>query len=554
MAENPASQFDPLLLADITDRIFKSADKALESTFDPSYWVLAELSTSLFDNQIEIFNAVIDPNIRYLSIIGARAGGKTFAVAAGIVRLCLDNPGLQIGVYAPKSSQATRILEEVHDRLLNETTREKYLNLNTTTKSCLRFKNGSTALAQSAQEQTNVEGFHCDLLILDENQRISDIVYRQRLIPSLKGTLAKIVGLGVPMYKAHFWESFQSELFTKISHDWLHSPKLFETGVIRVDGIDYPRFVVDQMPKEIKKEMFPEHPELWYESITKMSVEDFKTQYQMEWLENLSHFLTEEDQIKLAAGIHLPMEHENSGEVYYAGIDFAGGEKVGEKLGSDNSSIVIWRKNLDGSKDKVFCRDWKGDLSDQLDEIVGLIHPQSGTFKCRGVLADYGNQGAPLVDIMKKKFRIPIDGVFFQSREPTSGKNYKNAMYEYFQFELRNGRARYPNVMNVTSMNESVLTKTMRFHFEQWCGLERRRGIQVNDKISAMEGERDDSCSADILAIWSADKSGESHLGLSGYQIPLGKKAASLSMVNRIAQLNRDVTGFPNRVKPPWEQ
>jgi hypothetical protein len=553
MPESPNLQFDPLLLADITDRIFKSADKAIETTFDPSYWVLTELQTSLFENQIEIFNAVIDPNVRYLAIIGARAGGKTFGVAAGIVRLCLDNPGLQIGVYAPKAGQATRVLEEVHDRLLSEITREKYLDKNTTTKSCLRFKNGSVVLAQSAQETTHGEGFHSDVIICDENQRISDIVYRQRLIPSLKGSLAKIIGLGVPMYKGHFWESFQSELFTKLKHDWLHSPKLFETGVLRVDGIDYPRFVVDQMPKEMKKELFPEHPELWYESITKMSVEDFKTQYQMEWLENLSHFLTEEDQIKLASGIHLPMEHESSGEIYYAGIDFAGGEKVGEKIGSDFSTLVVWRKNIDGSKDKVFGRDWKGDLSDQLDEIVSLIHPLFGTFKCRGVLADYGNQGAPLVDIMRKKFRIPIDGVFFQSREPSTGKNYKNAMYEYFQFELRNGRVRYPDVMNVTSMNESILTKTLRFHFEQWCGLERHRGIQVNDRLNSADGERDDSCAADSMAIWSADKSGESKLGLSGYKIPVGKRAVSLSMVNRLAQFSRDITGFPNRHKPPFE-
>jgi len=158
------SSFNPQI-PEIDKKIYTSAEKALDLAFDPPLWALQELKVDLYDNQIEIFENVIDANVRYLTIIGARSSGKTFAVAAGLVKICLDYPGLKIGVFAPKAGQATRVTDEIYYHILrNEETRNKFFDLKRTTKSNLVFKNSSTILAQSAAEASCGEGWHFDIL------------------------------------------------------------------------------------------------------------------------------------------------------------------------------------------------------------------------------------------------------------------------------------------------------------------------------------------------------------------------------------------------------
>lgn len=539
------------ILQGIDERILKAAEKALDISFDPSYWALTELGVSLYDNQIEILESVIDPKIRYVTIIGARSSGKTYAVGAGVVKICIDLPGVEIGVFAPKASQSIRVLEEIATKILNKTTREKYLDEERTTKSSIYFKNGSHILAQSAAVETQGEGWHFDILVVDESQFVADLAFSQRLVPMVSSSrIAKIIQLGVPLYKNHFWSSFVNSQYTKHKYSWLDCPKLYESGTIKVDGRFYPKFMVDQMPYDLKQKIFPDHPDLWYESVTKMSTEDFRTQYIMDWLDDINLVLTEEDQKKLVTGMHNHLSAEHSGDVYYFGLDFAGGAIVGEKIQSDFTALSIWRKTLNLTKEKVFSIEWKGDLSNQLEEITSIIHPRTGLFKCRGGLADYGNMGAAMVDIMKKQ-GISIEGVFFAAREPQSGKNYKNAMYEHFLFELRNDRVRYPNVLNSSSRagfeSSDQSFKTIKKHFDQWCKIERRRSATgLNDKISVPDGEgHDDGPSSDVLALWAADKSGDGSIGWMDYKFPNASVPKSLSLMGRMSQQFPQVPGMP---------
>jgi len=132
----------------IVDRVFNS----LDSVFDPSYWFLKELNIDLYDNQIEILNAVIDLNKKYVAIIGGRSSGKTFAVAGGIVFLCIIYPKLQVGVFGPKAAQAIRILDEINFRVLNDKIKNTYLEMERCNKTYLLFKNKSSIMAQSAAQ------------------------------------------------------------------------------------------------------------------------------------------------------------------------------------------------------------------------------------------------------------------------------------------------------------------------------------------------------------------------------------------------------------------
>ena len=498
-------------LPDLKKNLSKSIDKAFEVAFDPSYWVLTNLGISLYENQIDIFENVIDLSKKYVSIIAARASGKTFSVATGLVKLCIDHPKLVIGVFAPKAGQALRINEEIYYRILTDETREKFLDIKRTTKGTIVFLNGATIHAQSAAEESNIEGFHADLIVLEESQNISSFAVSQKLLPMIGGSKhAKVIQLGVSLYKGHFYQSFQNKQYSKIIYPWHKCDKLLESGSIIIDGKAYPKLIVDQMPYVVKQNYFPKNPDMWYDSISNMSVEDWKTQYEMEWLDDINRFLSEDDIMKLASGTHQALEVQNPGEHYYFGLDFAGGILVGEKIESDFTALCVWRKDFRGFKEKVYAMEWKGDLSKQLEEIMYLINPLNGIFKCEYGLADYGNMGAGIIDQMKKE-GLKMDGVFFGARDPDSQKNYKNSMCDHFLFELQSNRIKYPYLVNPLNKRPDFSHPSftiIKKHFDQWCVLETRKGFGVNAKIAAPEGEgvHDDGCMADVMACFAIDK------------------------------------------------
>lgn len=530
MSENILKKLiSPQIDADLLSRMTTSID----ATFDPSYWVLTELGIDLFDNQIEILEKVVDLNIRYLSLIAARSSGKSFGVGTGLVKLCIENPGIQIGVFGPKAAQAIRLLDEIQNKIMHTKNREKYLDKNKLTKSFIAFLNGSTIQAQSAAEETEGEGFHYDIVVIDESQRVSSFSYGQRIAPMVSSSaIGKIIHLGVPLYKGHFWKSFQNPQFTKLIYDWRHCPKLEQGGVYVVDGVSYPKTVIEQMPRSIKQAYFPERPDLWFDSMTNMSEEDFYTQYEMRWLDNLSSVLNDEDQIRLNSGTHNLLTAGVQGEQYFFGLDFAGGKIVGDKEKSDFTALNVWRKNVANVKEKVFAIEWKGDLSNQLGDILSIIHPKTGLFKCVAGVADYGNMGGGLVDVMVQQ-GIPVVGLYFHSREPNSGKNYKNAMVDHFVFELRNDRVKYPAMANIAKAGLAAHfdphVKLMRKHFNEWCMLEKHvKSTGINADITAPDEEHDDGAFADIMATFAADGKILSNNLMSSYKIPGGARVNSI--------------------------
>jgi predicted nucleotidyltransferase len=144
---------------------------------------------------------------------------------------------------------------------------------------------------------------------------------------------------------------------------------------------------------------------------------------------------------------------------------------------------------------------WQGDVVAQMQEIRDIIHPTEGLFHCVMGLADYSNIAIGIVEMFKKE-GIPIAGVTFGASEPTTKKNYKNAMVDQFVFELDSGRVQYPNIEKIKK------SKVFKEGYEQWGLLERHRSnAGINDKIfvDASAGH-DDHVSADILACWAADQ------------------------------------------------
>jgi len=226
---------------------------------------------------------------------------------------------------------------------------------------------------------------------------------------------------------------------------------------------------------------------------------DFKTQYMVEWLDDISSALSEEDQRKLI-GEHVWLESGIVGEEYFFGLDTASGTISRDKTSLDYTALAVWRKKPNGIKEKVHCFETQSSALDQMAEIYEIIHPKTGRFKCKFGLVDYSNVGIVVVEAFKRE-GIPVEGIIFASTDRSSGKNYKNAMFNEFLFELKSGRAKFPNSVEID--RRYVLRKSLN----ELCVLERYRTASINDRIEApSELYHDDHAMSDFLAVYAADK------------------------------------------------
>ena len=485
---------------DIQQEIWKQLlEKASEFTLqanDPVRWAKNFLNVELQQNQEDIIKSLCDPTVPYLGVLGARGSGKSFGTCIGLIKLCEDYPGLDVGLFGPRADQATRLIAETK-KILGSSPLSGQVDWDHTTSDKIIFNNGSNLLALSAAETSLQEGWHFAVIVVDEAHRVSNVSMSQRIIPMLGSKkISKLVKIGIPLFKNHFYQSFSDDKYKILIHDWTQSPILLESGYKEIDGKRYPTFVMDRMPKVLKARMFPNHPEL--HSDGDMTEMEFNTQYGIVWMDDINTFLHGDEPEQLV-GTHDVLLRGRAGEEYYFGLDTSAGTLMPGKYDLDFTSLAIWRR-MDGTKEKVFTKEWQGgETLTHLEEIAGIVHPASGLFPCNFGCVDYSNIGITAVE-MFKRLKIPVAGVLFSATESTSKKNFKNAMANQMQFELQSDRVKYPK------MDAIDHDKIMRKHYHQWLALERNVSIGLNDKIAAPPGIHDDGVMSDLLAIWAADK------------------------------------------------
>lgn len=497
----------------IIDQLRLDRMTLLKSSADPAFWALEELKVNLFDNQIEIVEAVTDLSIKEVAILQARGAGKTFSVGLGLVKVCLDMPGVQIGIFGPKADQAERIIKEITEHIIKPTSPiHSQIDWRETTNSKLKFMNGSEMLAISAAETTMQEGWHFNIVVLDECHRISDISANQRIIPMLGSLpIGKVIKLGISMYRQNFWKSCcaPGTTFKVLSRDWTQCPILLTTGSIMYHGKELPMYALKQMPLSMKQSMFPDRPDLHFDGA--LTEWDFKTQYGMEWMQDVALLLNETDQTRLVDSTFdiLAKARTETMEVYFFGLDTASGTLFPGKDELDFTALSIWRKNADNMKEKVACYEWQGNVLDQMDEIKQIIDPKTGIFPCAFGLCDFSNIGVPLVEQFKRD-GIAIEGIVFQRSEESSKKNFKNAMFDQFVFELEQGRIKFPSREKMKAITTEAdmrkMQTTLMKSFNEWLNIESRQGRGINAQIQAPADLHDDHCCADVLAVWAMDK------------------------------------------------
>lgn len=481
----------------------------------------------LHSNQVELIRAVCNPRVRKVAALMARQAGKTESIASFTGYLLDNYPNMRIGIFTPRIQQAevnvgrTAVFFQMNEDKLNN-------KLIKCTKGKIELSNGSYVMAVSGSDQSNIEGLTFDVIVLDEAQKISDYTVSERIVPMGGATNAKLIKIGTPKFRNHFWESFQPAVaydpikkpdgFIQIRRDWTQCPQLWalDNPKLRLPDYEdhsrtreYSRYVVGLMPKALKQQYFPHNPEVWTEG--EMSVEDFKTQYMLEFVDGAGQFLTTENWTKLTSGEHEWQERGIIGEKYVAGIDFAGSSADG----ADFTHITVLRVNPNGTRDKIYAKELHGtNYSEQRREIVRMFGGPRPRFAVQSIFADYTGCGRPIVDILKHDDGLPLEGIIFNGSDTfaKSGMNLKNIMFAKLKNEIENDRFKYPQKSNMESLQNKDIMAFYHKMVGEWQDLEEEVRLSVNKRIEAPTGGHDDVCCSDALANFAAEFGGTSRM------------------------------------------
>ena len=543
-----------------TDRlrtIFSSA--ATRATFDQDFAKLDKLQKCTYVKEFfgnEVWTHQIDPLDGFTNPmekssttnISRQAGkGQLFAWAQGINaahNLCPDLGGVtRVLSLANKESQALIVAFRLRSLLENNIKKTQfYWDQAGSTKTFFNFKREAgvntrtmgTVQYLTANPTAFSEGFTSSALFIDEAGRLDAKVYSEVILPFGSSTNAKIILTGVSRGRGPFYDACNSRDYKHYHYPWdkvetyskaapveLLDPVTNE--VILKTGF-YP---LDMMPITLKKLLFPTNPichllpaprqaerfvRLWELSDGKMSEDDFRSQYMLEWLADLMAILQLGDQILMFDNPTFALPSNGiPEEEYFFGFDLGGSRNVyaSGNHDKDTAALAIWRKK-DGIKQKIFADElYSCQPTEAVNWLMNCVHPQYGMFPCKyGAVDVTGSLGALTSEHLVKS-GLPIVPIFYNRVEETTKKNYKNAMFDYFKIEASGGRCQYPPKEYTDSLDEVLLKPKYPIWSkcrEQWEIIEKQETGGNNAKIGAPSGEHDDHPNADVMAVYVMDR------------------------------------------------
>lgn len=166
-----------------------------------------------------IIESILNHDGDVITGLWSRQSGKSEALACLVTCLAImlptlaksfpDDPrliqyteGFFIGIFAPKEKQAGIIYDRVRKRADRDSSREIYADpdisiaIAASRGDMVSWTNGSFVVAQTASEQSSVEGFTFHLIIIDEAQLVSKQKIHKEIAPMLAATNGTMVKIG----------------------------------------------------------------------------------------------------------------------------------------------------------------------------------------------------------------------------------------------------------------------------------------------------------------------------------------------------------------------
>jgi hypothetical protein len=557
MARKPSARVGASEANELAANVFTSAKT--RSTFNVDFskmdkwgkkkYIEEFFGCEVFEHQVDPADVLTDPFERAVAFNASRQTGKTHTLtwAQGInaalnLYPALDGTTKVIGL-ANKESQSL-----ITGNRLRQTLERNYNHMRHfwdragSTKTHLVFKKEAgvntremgTIQYLTANPRAFSEGFTASLIFVDESGRLDPKTWSEVILPYGSSTNARMILTGVSRGKGPFYDACNSKDYRQLHYPW-DKVDTYRRGA-PVDLLDpltndiilktgyYP---LDMMPINLKKVLFPTNPichilpterqkeryvRLWELSDGKMTDNDYRSQYLLEWIASVMAILQmQQIQSIFESSNYEPLDC-GIGEQYYFGLDLAGTKNLYavDSSNKDTAALSIWTKR-DGKKTKVWCGEQCSSQPDQLVHwLKEITHPEWGLFPCVYGAVDVTATIGALASEHLVASKLPVIPIIYNRTEETTKKNYKNAMFDYAKIEATAERVQYPRKEVTDSLNEDTLQPLNPVWFkcrEQWEVIEKDdSGRSLNAVIGAPSGEHDDHPNSDVMAIFVMDR------------------------------------------------
>lgn len=187
----------------------------------------------LTKGQTDIFRLIYRPDITRVAIKTTTQYGKSEVASIALISAAMDRRE-KILIVAPSGAQANIIMGNIIGHLFDNPYFTAMIDYSgrleqlksERSKHRITLRNGSefmilTAVAKTvSKEAKNLMGFGATIVVADESSLIPDTLWSKifRMVGGHKA--GKIIQLGNPFYKNHFWKAFQSDRYFKLSVNW----------------------------------------------------------------------------------------------------------------------------------------------------------------------------------------------------------------------------------------------------------------------------------------------------------------------------------------------
>jgi len=315
----------------------------------------------LYDKQIEVRDAIEDPEISTVVVVAGRQAGKTILAENIALKWCLDAPQkspVTVMWVAPTDNQALKVYKELINVFPKSS---KIVKSKKGAKGDIEiiFFNGSQILFRSAGSTDTLRGNSVHYLIVDEAAFVVEDTLTTIILPTMNVKGRKKLLISTPKGKNYLHRWYENGLSGKPEFSKWKSFKFncYDSPFIQLDAIEEARATMTDVK--------------------------FRQEYLAEFVDNASAFKN------IDAVLSSDYKHDRPlpGEKYYAGVDIG--------LGTDASVLSIIDSN--GHLVNYFKFE-----ESNAQTVIDLIIEINRIWRFKKILFETNNNGLPMYQTLKE--------------------------------------------------------------------------------------------------------------------------------------------------------
>ncbi len=131
---------------------------------------------------------------KYIAVVAPRQTGKTFTAMQALLYWAINDRGCKIFFCSPTYSQAKKVMEDLHNAIVESGIVESYNKSDFT----LKLKNGSQIMFKSTERVDNLRGYTGDYMVVDESAYHQEDAWSSVLKPIMLVKGKKVLFISTP--------------------------------------------------------------------------------------------------------------------------------------------------------------------------------------------------------------------------------------------------------------------------------------------------------------------------------------------------------------------